>query len=179
MENFIQNLTAKKIFFICIILMAFHLLWSLFVCYEVIPHLPARPGVSGNTAKAEDLTSWYGMLVDIPLCAILEEMVFRVFPMGVWLIITGLISMHTTIKNSILITIVLSSSILFGWLHGNMYNVLMQGVGGIVYFIIFLIVYFKMEERNDSLAAIISITVPSVCHMTFNWSVVGLSLLGI
>lgn len=47
---------------------------------------------------------------------------------------------------------VLISSTIFGYVHGNAYNIAFQGVGGLLLFAVFLRRYYKeMEDEEDIL----------------------------
>jgi len=60
----------------------------------------------------------------------IEEVLFRFFPLTVALSVWG--ATWPTVMIAFL------SSIIFGWIHGNIYNVLIQGVGGLIFCFIFL-----------------------------------------
>jgi hypothetical protein len=52
-----------------------------------------------------------------------------------------------------LLFIVFVSCVVFGWVHGNVYNILLQGVTGLFIFVIYLRCYFIERDKgvNDRL----------------------------
>lgn len=90
--------------------------------------------ISSNTATLNDLAGGYHprlreILVAVLLVAILEEMIFRA-PLYLFVVWGG---------PRIATAAALVSSILFGWMHGGFGNIPIQGIGGII----FCIVFFK------------------------------------
>ena len=177
MIKFIQKLATKNIFLVCGIIIIITILLNAFMACIVIPHLPHIQGISSHTTPSKELRNYIGVLLDIPVGAIFEEILFRLYPMLIWMVIMISSYAQEKSKNIILIIIMIVSSILFGWIHGNIYNVLMQGMSGFFFFITFLIGYLKVtkdmySENNELKGLSIGLLTSSVCHMTFNWIVI-------
>jgi hypothetical protein len=183
MIQYIQKQLIKKdIFLVCGILLAISLVSSTFFdgLLQRI-HPPQIEGLSSNTDK-RDLANWFGICIDIPFAALREEYIFRCIPMIIWIAIIYPLHMNEKKENILLIGVILLSSVRFGWLHGNIYNILLQGNTGFAFFIIFLMGYFRIvEDRKDLFYNIFGIlfatAVSSACHMAFNWNIVALSSL--
>ena len=102
---------------------------------------------SQHVAASSDFTNSFLL---IPFTALAEEMLFR------WGPIVMLVFMLTycyrngrltkeryfLVEKYCLLCLTLISSIIFGWVHGNMFNVLLQGVSGMIFYIIYLRCFF-------------------------------------
>ncbi len=108
--------------------------------------------VRTGTQLGEPVTiSFYLLLI---LYVISEEVIFRLLPISIALEESG--------ADSAVWTTAVISSIIFGWAHGNIYHVLIQGVGGFISCWFFL--YTGGWNRRYLKA-----TTASVClHLFFN-----------
>ncbi len=71
-----------------------------------------------------------GFLFTIISISVIEELIFRIIPL--WIAIRYLRSPWY------LITAAFITAIVFGYVHGGVYNILLQGIGGFLYAIIFI-----------------------------------------
>lgn len=86
----------------------------------------------------------------VPVTAFAEEVLFRWGPMIVLVFVltycyrSGRLTRERffEVEKYCLLVLTLISSVIFGWVHGNVFNVLLQGVSGIVFCIIYLRCYF-------------------------------------
>lgn len=131
----IQNLKNKKLWKIFGILTVLNIEWII-ISKEIIHYLPKLPGTSCHTVDLSKL-SWQDILTKMPIIASMEEIIFRLLPLAVWLKITK------KTKKILLIGIIIISCAAFGYVHGNVYNIFMQGIGGANLFLLFLIIYDK------------------------------------
>jgi len=101
-------------------------------------------------------------LIEIVLISLFEEGIFRIIPL--------VLVMKMTKKHSIIFGVAVLSSVVFGWIHGSVYNILIQGFGGMLYSIVFV-----KYSQNGSRFLQASLVV--IClHTVFN-GIVGLILL--
>jgi len=81
--------------------------------------------------------------------ALCEEMTFRLFPFFL-IIIVMTFRWGANIKMKwTLIPVIIITSIIFGWIHGNYLNILIQGIGGLFYWAFFLFIFYY--ERGNEL----------------------------
>lgn len=187
MIKFIQKLSEKNIFLVIGILFIMDIGWNMSIFYGLSRfHMEC----SQNTVGVEEMTTWNAVLFKIPLYGITEEITFRLFPLGALLLLTNVLaSMINIIRkriDAILMTTMILSSLTFGILHGNIYNVFMQGASGFMHCILFLIVYYKIIKHpynykvNDGKifdGVMWGTLTSSVVHIAYNWVVVGIYLL--
>jgi len=92
----------------------------------------------------------------VPFAAIAEEVIFRWGPMVVLVFSLTIFYQNGrltkeqffNVERYSLLVLVSLSSIVFGWVHGNIFNVLLQGVSGVIFYIIYLRCYFIERERG-------------------------------
>jgi membrane protease YdiL (CAAX protease family) len=89
--------------------------------------------------------------------ALSEEAVFRLFPLGLAVNVWG--------ASYKVIAVALISSAIFGVLHGNLYNIFYQGVGGLLYSLVFL----KCGGMNRNYGK--AVCCSTGAHFTFNASI--------
>ena len=86
----------------------------------------------------------------VPITAVAEEVLFRWGPMVVLVFSLTYCyrNGHLTkqrffeVEKYCLLALTLLSSIIFGWVHGNVFNILLQGVSGVIFYVIYLRCYF-------------------------------------
>ena len=120
---------------------------------------------SQNTVSNPDIYD----LFFLPVCVLIEEIGFRWMPMVLFL---SLRKNTLKIEKYEILVIVIISSIIFGYLHGNKYNILIQGVGGLALFLVFLRSLYKermknVEKSKDLFKPLLSST---TFHLLFNIS---------
>ena len=92
----------------------------------------------------------------IPLTALAEEIMFRWGPM---IVLTFILTYYYrngrltkdqffNVEKHCLLSLVILLSVIFGWVHGNVFNVLIQGVSGVVFYIIYLRCFFIERDRG-------------------------------
>lgn len=163
LEKFFLNavmLSGRKYLMFYIKVLIGHFLWSITVC--AILHMLGI-SFSQHIAKTEaEATNNMALIGGIVL---IEETMFRWFPMmGLQIIVLieeamskqfQILRLKMVIqknKKKIIFVIVILSSIIFGYFHGNVYNILLQGVGGIIMYFFYLRRYYrdKIIKRNDN-----------------------------
>lgn len=122
------QLTLGQACYFVLICLVFDVVWC-FVLASIFHFLKIK--ISKRTArfKRSAILRWSFPFRLFRAVAI-EEILFRFFPLTVAIQIWG--ATWPTVM------IAFFSSILFGWIHGNIYNVLIQGVGGLIFCFIFL-----------------------------------------
>lgn len=151
------------------------IIWLLLAKQIIIylsPNIPTETasGISKSTGSAENMgISTLEFILYLPFGAIWEEIVFRLLPllvcMGIILIgiILGKIDENNSkiYKKFFVYTIILSS-IVFGYLHGNIVNIFIQGIAGFIFFMVWLAVY------DIKRSIIISTLASSMTHLCDN-----------
>jgi predicted Abi (CAAX) family protease len=121
------QLTFWQACYFILVCAAIDLVWSVGVC-KIFHFL--RVEFSQNTANFTSRQILRrSFFPHIAYAAAKEELVYRIVPLS-WSV--------TCLGITPTLWIALILSIIFGLIHGNAYNILLQGVGGIVYSIIFL-----------------------------------------
>jgi len=120
----------------------------------------SRP-VTESTLSLPILTPFF--VIVITLMVLTEEIVFRFLPLS--------LTVWVTQGNHIAITIVvIISSFLFGWLHGGLFNVPIQGVGGVILSAVFL---WCGGEENRPFSALFAST---AVHWLYNATILAFML---
>lgn len=108
---------------------------------------------SQNVASNSEFTNSFLL---IPLTALAEEIMFRWGPM---IVLTCILTYYYrngrltkdqffNIEKHCLLSLVILLSVIFGWVHGNVFNVLIQGVSGVIFYIIYLRCFFIERDRG-------------------------------
>ena len=108
---------------------------------------------SQNVASNSDFTN---TLFLIPMCAVAEEMIFRWLPFLLLFTLIGFavkyIKIGETTKAKIekygILTVVIVTSVIFGYIHGNAFNILIQGVSGVIFCAFYLRTLFKRRAAG-------------------------------
>lgn len=141
----IKRMNVVKLFLLTWVI---HLTW--FVVVGFILFLSGAE-FSQHVASSNEFTNSFLL---IPFTAIAEEVLFRWGPMVVQVFsLTFFFRKRRLTKEQFfnleryfLLVLVILSSIIFGWVHGNIFNVLLQGVSGVIFYIIYLRCYFIERE---------------------------------
>lgn len=179
MKRFFEKLAKMNtIVFYCVVLLV-EILWKTAVL-EVF-HSYGITEFSQNTTSFDYMKSHFFL---IPVFALFEEIAFRWGPM-MWFF--GFLRLKGKISSKVekygIIIIVLTTSIIFGYLHGNVYNILLQGVGGMLIFMVFLRSFYggrtteKLEEsKGAELLMFKPLMSSTIYHTLFNVTVLVLNL---
>ena len=143
----IKRMNVVKLFLLTWVI---HLAWT-FVVGSILYLCGAK--FSQHVPSNSEFTNSF-MLV--PFTAIAEEVLFRWGPMVVLVFSLTLFyrngrltkEQFFNIEKYSLLALTILSSIIFGLVHGNIFNVLLQGVSGVIFFIIYLRCYFIERERG-------------------------------
>ena len=143
----IKQMNVVKLFLLTWVI---HFAWSLVVGFILFL---CGAEFSQNVASNSEFTNSFLL---VPFTAIAEEVLFRWGPMVV--LVFSLTSFYRAgrltkeqffnVERYCLLVLVSLSSIVFGWVHGNIFNVLLQGVSGVIFYIIYLRCYFIERERG-------------------------------
>ncbi len=165
MKTLIFFLKKKNIFKIFFYLILFNHLYNIiiYIVYnEIFDITYGQNVVEYHSASAIEL------IFIITKIAFIEEIIFRTIPM---IIILLLSYYYPQKRDKTTIFIVIISCIIFGILHGNIYNILLQGVGGFILFSIFLRGYYKTIGKYSMIVAVIIATSQSIMfHILWNIS---------
>ena len=168
-------LKRQKFWKVFLLAWGFMLVWDLTVF--VILYL-AGAEFSQHVAKNEDL--FFNSLFFLPLtsmAALLEEIIFRWGPMLIlsfvlmWMYRSGRLSKERFFKVEkyaiLILTIV--SGIVFGWVHGTVWNVLIQGVSGTLFMLLYLRVFFIRRDRGQrNRLQLVSLAESTLLHTVSN-----------
>lgn len=135
-----------------ILALGFHFIWTLFV--GIILYLSGAQ-FSQNVASTSEFTNTFFL---IPMCAIAEEMLFRWLPFLLLFTFIGFATKYAKISEETkantekygIITVVIISSAIFGYVHGNLFNILLQGVSGVIFCAFYLRTLFKRRFAGKS-----------------------------
>lgn len=141
----IKRMNVVKLFLLTWVI---HLTW--FVVVGFILFLSGAE-FSQHVASSNEFTNSFLL---IPFTAIAEEVLFRWGPMVVLVFSLTFFFRNRrltkeqffNLERYFLLVLVILSSIIFGWVHGNIFNVLLQGVSGVIFYIIYLRCYFIERE---------------------------------
>lgn len=141
----IKRMNVVKLFLLTWVI---HLTW--FVVVGFILFLSGAE-FSQHVASSNEFTNSFLL---IPFTAIAEEVLFRWGPMVVLVFSLTFFFRNRrltkeqffNLERYFLLVLVILSSIIFGWVHGNIFNVLLQGVSGMIFYIIYLRCYFIERE---------------------------------
>lgn len=131
-----------------------HLVWLLVV--GIVLRV-AGLQFSQHVASSSEFSS---SLFFIPCVALVEEMMFRWVPMTLLslalIVLTKLKIINTEKRDTIEIygiyAVVIGISIWFGMLHGNVFNILLQGVSSLIFFMFYLRTYFRRKQENPKIS---------------------------
>jgi len=132
--------------------------------------------LGSNTVDLDDVFGkypvWLVLFLGCVLAPLAEEIVFRFIPFGVLKVIhdrTGLLDhLYGTL---ILLLVLLGTSFTFGFYHGGIGNVFLQGVGGLVSGVVFIHWGVYNGHPGRGLAA------STIVHGSWNLLIMGLFLL--
>lgn len=124
---------------------------------------------SSQTVHPEQIRKEH-LLTALPIIVVLEETFFRFIPFLILFVIIRKIQNQYKILLTISVAII--SSFVFGYLHGNILNIPVQGVMGIL----FAVMYLKAGGYNNK-QPFQALVVSSTTHLCFNLIIFGLYVL--
>lgn len=150
-ERFMNWLKSQKFWKVFLLATGFIFVWCLIIALT-LRLLGAE--FSQHVAKNEDL--FLNSLFMLPMAALLEEILFRWGPMLIlsfvllWMHRTGHLSKERffVVEKYAILILTIVSGIVFGWVHGNIFNVLIQGVSGTVFMLIYLRIFFIRRDKG-------------------------------
>ena len=157
MGSFLQTIDKfferiKKMSFIKALFIAWglYIVWTLFMG-GILMLCGAK--FSQNVTPTEMFKNSFLLL---PFAAFAEEVLFRWMPMLVlnFVLMRLYHQDHLTkdrffaMERYCLLFIVIVSCVVFGWVHGNVYNILLQGVTGLFIFVIYLRCFFIERDKG-------------------------------
>ena len=153
MKRFFERIVKMNTIKLYCVTLLCHLVWSF-----VVGAILYLSGVqfSQHVASSSDFVNSFLL---VPMCALLEEILFRWGPMILFFGglngFSRLFKLENGLQSKIekygIVTIVLVSSVIFGCVHGNVFNILLQGVGGLIFFMFYLRTFYKerIEGKVD------------------------------
>lgn len=147
---------------------------ALVILVIFFPEIINDEGFSSNTAKATKesiLTIYFPVMLVIS--ASVEELVFRAIPLMMVIVTLGNLSFREKVFSNpkllrfIFYCVAVPVSIFFGWIHGNAWNILIQGVSGLFLsaIVIEIMLYWINKHRpsiEDDYYSADAVLVPSV-----------------
>lgn len=153
-EKFMDWLKRQKFWKVLLLALGFNFIWN-FIVVSILFLSGAE--FSQHVADTKDL--FFNSLFFLPittLSALLEEIIFRWGPMLIlsytllWMYKSGRLSKERffEVEKYAILALVIVSSIVFGWVHGNFWNVFLQGVSGVCFMLIYLRVLFIRRDEG-------------------------------
>lgn len=143
-ERFFERIKKMNVVKVLLIAWVFNFVWTIFI--GIILYFTGAK-FSQNVASTSEFTNSFLL---VPFAAVTEEMIFRWLPM--LLLTFGLTIAFRKgsltaerffyVEKRAILVVVVVSSVVFGFVHGNIFNVLMQGVSGTIMYIIYLRAFF-------------------------------------
>ena len=132
--------------------LGFHLIWTFSIA--IILYFSGAE-FSQNVADTSDFTS---TLFLVPMCAMAEEMIFRWIPFLLLFTTIGLAVKYNKVDEESkakmekygILAVVIVSSVIFGYVHGNIFNILIQGVSGVIFCAFYLRTLFKRRAAGKT-----------------------------
>lgn len=143
-DRFFERIKKMNVVKFLLIAWVFNFVWTIFI--GIILYFTGAK-FSQNVASTSEFTNSFLL---VPFAALTEEVIFRWLPM---LVLTfgltfafrkGSLTAERFfyVEKRALLVVVLVSSIVFGFVHGNIFNVLLQGGSGAIMYIIYLRAFF-------------------------------------
>ena len=143
-EIFFERIKRMNVFKFFLITWVIHFIWTV-VIGMILVFSGAK--FSQHVAPNSEFTNSFLL---VPFTAVAEEMLFRWAPL---LILTSILTygfrkkrlskeQFFYVERYCLLVVAVVSSVVFGWVHGSIFNVLLQGVSGIIFFIVYLRCFF-------------------------------------
>jgi hypothetical protein len=113
------------------------------------------------------------------VCTLLEEVIFRWGPMIIFFACFWVVvkiakidnELMSKIKEYCIVIIVLVSSTIFGIVHGNVFNILVQGVSGLIFFMFYLRALYRGKFKGKSdVCQIRPLISSTLYHMLSNYA---------
>lgn len=157
MKRFFKKIVEMNIIILYCVTLICHFAW-VFVIGTTLDHFDIE--FSQNVASSLNVISEeqiYNIVVDSVLL-LGEEMVFRWGPMVLFFLCLWILCKiakigdkpASKIRKCGIVIIVLVSSIIFGIAHGNEFNILIQGVSGVVFFMFYLRTLYREKYKGKS-----------------------------
>jgi len=154
-ERFMNWLKRQKFWKVFLLACGFMLVWD-FTVGMILYHAGAE--FSQHVATNEDLFSnSLFFLPMVTMTALLEEIIFRWAPMLILSFV--LIRLYRSgrltkerffeVEKYAILILTIVSGIVFGWVHGTVWNVLIQGVSGTLFMLLYLRIFFLRRDRGQ------------------------------
>ena len=147
------------------------LVWVIFISLSLRALLiPVYSSGIGESLVAGFKTEPYHLILFLLKFACIEELEFRAFPMLIVFASFKFFPYLEKEKDRVIFLALLISSAIFGYMHGDYTNILMQGVSGIFFFVFFL----KSGGYNGKI--FIPLIATTLLHFSMNLIVVLLAV---
>ena len=173
-EQFMGWLKRQKFWKVFLMAIGVNLVWSLIIAgtlyllgAEFSQHV-AKKDVFLNSLFAISLTT---------LAAMIEEIIFRWAPMVIlsfvlmWLHRSGRLpeDRFFKVEKYAILILTIVSGIVFGWVHGNVFNVLIQGVSGTMFMLVYLRIFFiRRDQGQRNRWQVVSLAESTLLHTVSN-----------
>ena len=153
MKKFFRKIVEMNIIKLYCVTLVFHFAW-VFMIGTILHHFDVE--FSQNVVSSLNFLS--EELIDDIACVFLEEMLFRWGPMVLFFLSIWILCKITKIgdkpasriRKCGIVIIVLVSSTIFGIAHGNVFNILIQGVAGVIFFMFYLRTLYREKYKGKS-----------------------------
>ena len=186
MKKLWEKIKGMNIVTLYFITLGAHFLWNitvggtLYICGAQF---------SQNVADVSKFTNSFLGIALLPMCAFLEELMFRWLPMIIFFTILGILIKKGKVDDEKrskaekygLATIVIVSSIIFGIVHGNGFNILIQGVSGVIFSMFYLRTLYRRKEvgKKDKLQ-VMPVLSSTLYHTIANFAMMwGVGIVGV
>ena len=149
-ERFFERIKRMNVVKMFLLTWAIHFSWTVVIGFTLVL---TGAEFSQHVASDNEFTNSFLL---VPFTALAEEILFRWGPMLI--LVFSLTYCYRRgrltkgqffdVEKYCLLAVTLLSSLIFGWVHGNFFNVLIQGVSGVIFFIIYLRCFFIERDRG-------------------------------
>lgn len=154
MEKLWKKIKEMKTVKLYLLMLGIHFVWNISV---IIPLSLCGVEYSQHVASFSKVSNSF--LYDItllPMCALVEEILFRWLPMILFFTGLGIFikkskandETKSKVEKYGVASIVIVSSIIFGFVHGNVFNILIQGMSGVIFSMFYLRTLYRRREAG-------------------------------
>lgn len=155
------------------ILTFFKIVYATCFFYGLVKYLPDNESCSSNTFDMSQIAD-LGIVAYIFIftAALSEELVFRLIPIFTIQLLLSFLNININFKILILFISIIIVSIVFGYLHGNYINVFIQGVGGLIYSLVYLKYGgYYLSNQYSSFDPYDAFIISTVFHFFYNTTI--------
>ena len=170
--NKIKEMKTVKLY---LLMLGIHFVWNISM---LIPLSLCGVEFSQHVASFSTISNSFLYNVTLlPMCALIEEVLFRWLPMILFFVGLGIFvkksKANDETKDKVekygVAAIVIISSIIFGFIHGNVFNILIQGVSGVIFSMFYLrTLYLRREAGKKNNLHVMPLLSSTIYHTLSN-----------